>query len=80
MMKTKRDYIRDAWAVYCKVYNIPHDQTEVYTAGGHWYGQCRRVERNGFDTTLLSEWLLTFKLIDKETAEFSAKCIKKYKV
>ena len=77
-MKTKLEYIRDAWAVYCKVYHIPHDETSVYTSGGHWYGQCRRRGRNGYDTVLLSEWHITFKLVDNETAEFAARCIRKY--
>ena len=78
-MKTKRDYIRDAWQVYCKIYNIPHDEADVYTLGGHWYGQTRRIiSPNGYDTEITSEWLITFKLVDNETAEFAAKCLKKY--
>lgn len=79
-MKTKREYIRDAFAVYCKVYGIPHDETDVYTSGGHWYGQCRKVvgTGNSYTTQITSEWLISFRLVDKETAEFAAKCLRKY--
>lgn len=79
-MKTKREYIKDAWKVYCKIYNIPHDETSVYTCRGHWYGQCRRREKNGYDTTLLSEWLIAFKVIDNETANFGAKLLREYEI
>lgn len=80
-MKTKAEYIRDAWQVYCKVYHIPHDETDVYTRGGHWYGQCRKVvaRYNMYTTILMTEWLITFKLVDKDTAELSARLLRTYK-
>jgi len=74
---TKRQYIEDTWKIYCKVYRIPHDEVSVYSSGGHWYGQCRRRERNGYDTTLLSEWLIAFK-VNGETADFGAMILRKY--
>lgn len=77
-MRTKADYIRDLFAVYCNIYKIRFDQVDVYSRGGHWYGQLRKViSPNGYDTELLSEWLLTYKDGDKE-AVFSAKKIRDY--
>lgn len=70
---TKRDTIRRVWGIYCFLNNIPHDQADVYSKGGRWFGQCRRVESNGYDTTLLSEWRLNIN-----PPHFSATKIKDY--
>ena len=79
-MRTKADYIRDLFAVYCNIYKIRFDKVDVYSRGGHWYGQLREiVSPNGFDTRLLSEWALTNHDQGKE-AEFSAKKIKDYEL
>lgn len=67
----KIDFVRSAWKVYCQIYNIPHDQADVYSKGGKWFGQCRKVEQNGYDTTLISEWRIHFN-----DADFSANKIK----
>ena len=38
-MKTKRDYLREAFQIWCKVYNQPGDDWDVWFERGHWYGE-----------------------------------------
>ena len=76
---TKLEYIREAWKIYCKVYGIPHDETNVYGFCGHWYGQTRRyTDRRHYNTVITSLWLIRFKVTDDYTAEFHAELINKY--
>jgi hypothetical protein len=79
-MKTKAEYLRDLFAVYCNIYKIRFDEVSVYSRGGHWYGQVRIKEgHNDYDTRLVSEWLFEYTDNGKE-AQFGAKIIKQYKL
>ena len=77
-MRTKADYIRNIFAVYCNIYKIRFDRVDVFTRCGHWYGRLSKIiSPNGYDTAPISDWLLTYHDHGKE-AEFSAKKIKDY--
>jgi hypothetical protein len=76
-MKTKRDYIAEAFQIWCKIYNQPGDDWSVYYERGHWYGMTRRTESNGYDTTPLAKYVIHFK-VDGDTADFYANKIVSY--
>jgi hypothetical protein len=76
---SKREIISHCFRIWCFLHSVPCDQTDIYSRGGHWYGQTRKVEANGYDTTLLEEYLIICKE-DKEnkTISIDAKLIKTY--
>lgn len=57
---TKRDYLRDVFRIWLTICQIPFDEVDVYSSGGHWYGQTREVGANGYDTTITGEYIITF--------------------
>ena len=72
---TKRDYIRSVFAIWLKMSGVAYDDVDVFTRGGHWYGQLRTFHSyNHFDTKHMSEWSLTFT----NQGIFTAKKIKDY--
>lgn len=57
---TKRDYLRDVFRIWLKICQIPFDDADVYSSGGHWYGQTREVLDNGYDTVITGEYIITY--------------------
>lgn len=57
---TKRDYLRDVFRIWLTICQIPFDDVDVYSSGGHWYGQTRDVGANGYDTTITGEYSITY--------------------
>ena len=57
---TKRDYLRDVFRIWLTICQIPFDELDVYSSGGHWYGQTRKVLDNGYDTIITGEYIITF--------------------
>ena len=57
---TKRDYLRDVFRIWLNICQIPFDDADVYSSGGHWYGQTRDVGANGYDTTITGEYIITY--------------------
>ena len=57
---TKRDYLRDVFRIWLTICQIHFDYADVYSSGGHWYGQTRDILSNGYDTVITGEYLITY--------------------
>ena len=57
---TKRDYLRDVFRIWLHICQIPFDDADVYSSGGHWYGQTRDRCDNGYDTIITGEYSITY--------------------
>ena len=57
---TKRDYLRDVFRIWLTICQIHFDDAEVYSIGGHWYGQTRDRCDNGYDTIITGEYIITY--------------------
>lgn len=78
-MQTKRDFLRRIFHIWCRIYKIRFDEVDVYSNGGHWYGQTYVMEGwNDYDTRLTGRWLLRYKENGDKIADFSAKLVKDY--
>jgi len=78
-MKTKRDYLREAFQVWCKLYNQPGDDWDVWFERGHWYGETRQWHGLGNNrwTERVAKYVIHFKQ-EGDTAEFCAGLLIKY--
>ena len=57
---TKRDYLRGVFRIWLTICQIPFDDVDVYSSGGHWYGQTRDILSNGYDTIITGEYIITY--------------------
>lgn len=79
-MKTKRDYLREAFQIWCKLYNQPGDDWDVWFERGHWYGETRQWCGIGNSrwTERIAKYVIKFKQ-EGDTADFYAGIIRKYR-
>lgn len=56
---TKRDYLRDVFRIWLNICKVPFDDADVYSSGGHWYGQTRDRCDNWYDTVITGEYIIT---------------------
>lgn len=70
-MRSKHDYIHEAFQIWCKVYNQEGDDWVVYYERGRWFGMTRH------NTIPIAKYLIHFKQVG-DIADFCAGLIYRY--